>query len=65
MNTRQLIITTSELKDRYDLPTDIKIVSGGPTTGTERGEFGGIFAEVSSKEFKIEDCGKPIELKES
>ena len=63
MNTRPLIIYSDQLKDIAILPTHFKVESAGATTGTERGKFDGIYARISSKEFKLEDCDKPIELK--
>lgn len=58
--TRPLILSRDQLSRIANLPIDAEIKSGGVTGGSE---FDGIFARISSKEFKAEDCDKPIEIK--
>ena len=63
MNTRPLIITSDQLLAMADVPADAKVVTAGPSTGSGRGEIGGVYARISSESFKPEDQDKPLEMK--
>lgn len=41
-----LVFTNKELLQLRGLPADTEVVNAGPTTGSERGKFDGVFIEI-------------------